>query len=373
MLRGLVATSPGQRTTSYLVLGTTVSVLCLIGLVMVLSASSVRALVDYGSSWYFFVRQGMWLIAGTFAMAVMSRFDYRRLRLFVGPLLIVTIFLLVLVLVPGVGVRVGGARSWLGMGSLRFQPSELAKLTILLYTADVLSRRADRVHDWRVSVRPVVVVFGVIAALVMAQPDLGTTLAITLLVFSVLWMAGTRLAHLGALVLLGAIPVAYYLSVPFRRDRLTVFMDPWGDPTVTGYQVVQSMIAMGSGEWTGVGLGSGRAKWFFLPNAHNDFIFAIIGEELGVVGCGSILALFALFAVHGMRTALRAPDRFGQLLATGVTAWVVGQALINIGACLSLLPVTGLPLPFVSFGGSALLLTMGAVGILLNIARQTDQ
>jgi cell division protein FtsW len=220
-------------------------------------------------------------------------------------------------------------------------------------------------------VRPVLTVFALLAGLIMLQPDLGTTLALTIVFLALLWMAGTRLRHMAAIAAVGALPVAYFLSVPFRRDRLTVFLHPWDDPSVTGYQVVQSMIALGSGEWTGVGLGNGRAKWFFLPNAHNDFIFAIIGEELGMVGCASVLLLFVLFAVHGMRTALRAPDRFGQLVATGVTAWVVGQALINIGAVLSLLPVTGLPLPFVSFGGSALLITMGAVGTLLNVARQT--
>jgi cell division protein FtsW len=369
-LRGLL-TSPGERTTSYLVIAATVIVLSLVGLVMVLSASSVRAYVTYGSSWYFFIRQGMWLTAGAFAMLVMSRIDYQRLRVLVGPLLVVTTFLLLLVLVPGLGVEVGGAKSWLGFGSMRFQPSELAKLTLLLYGADVLSRRTDRVQDWRSSVRPVLTVFALLAGLIMLQPDLGTTLALTLVFLSVLWMAGTRMSHMAAIVAVGALPVAYFMSVPFRRDRLTVFLHPWNDPSVTGYQVVQSMIALGSGEWTGVGLGNGRAKWFFLPNAHNDFIFAIIGEELGIVGCASVLLLFVLFAVHGMRTALRAPDRFGQLVATGVTAWVVGQALINIGAVLSLLPVTGLPLPFVSFGGSALLITMGAVGTLLNIARQT--
>jgi cell division protein FtsW len=369
-LRG-VLTSPGERTTSYLVIATTVIVLSLVGLVMVLSASSVRAYVAYGSSWYFFIRQGMWLTAGAIAMLVMSRVDYQRLRVLVGPLLVVTTFLLLLVLVPGFGVEVGGAKSWLGFGSMRFQPSELAKLTLLLYGADVLSRRTDRVQDWRSSVRPVLTVFALLSGLIMLQPDLGTTLALTIVFLSLLWMAGTRVLHMTAIVALGALPVAYFMSVPFRRDRLTVFLHPWNDPSVTGYQVVQSMIALGSGEWTGVGLGNGRAKWFFLPNAHNDFIFAIIGEELGIVGCASILLLFVLFAVHGMRTALRAPDRFGQLVATGVTAWVVGQALINIGAVLSLLPVTGLPLPFVSFGGSALLITMGAVGTLLNIARQT--
>jgi cell division protein FtsW len=329
--------------------------------------------VAYGSSWYFFVRQGLWLTAGAVALLVMSRVDYHRLRALVGPLLVVTTFLLLLVLVPGFGVRVGGAQSWLGVGPLRFQPSELAKLTLLLYSADVLTRRCERVQDWRSGVRPVLTVFALLAGLIMLQPDLGTTLALTIVFLSLLWMAGTRLRHMAAITALGALPVAYFLSVPFRRDRLTVFLHPWDDPSVTGYQVVQSMIALGSGEWTGVGLGNGRAKWFFLPNAHNDFIFAIIGEELGMVGCASVLLLFVLFAVHGMRTALRAPDRFGQLVATGVTAWVVGQALINIGAVLSLLPVTGLPLPFVSFGGSALLITMGAVGTLLNVARQTTR
>jgi cell division protein FtsW len=359
------------RSSTAMLLATTVAVLNLVGVVMVLSASSVASLTDYGSPWYFFMRQVLWTALGALAFVVALRFDYHNLRRFVKPLLVVSGVLLVAVLIPGIGVYVAGSRRWLGSGMFRFQPTELVKLALLLYAADLASRRAREIGDWRRVVKPIVVVLVVVGFLVMRQPDLGSALVLSLIVATILVAAGTRPKHLAALAVCGVSAVTVLaLAEPYRRARLLTFLHPFADQTNAGYQISQSLIAIGSGGWTGVGLGAGRAKWNFLPNAHTDFIFAIIGEELGLFGGLLVLVLFVAFAALGIRVALRAPDRFGALLACGITTGIVGQAVINIGAVVGLLPITGIPLPFVSFGGTALVTTMFAAGVLANIARQ---
>jgi cell division protein FtsW len=360
-----------RSSSTAMLLATTVAVLNLVGVVMVLSASSVASLTDYGSPWYFFFRQLLWTALGVVAFAVALRFDYHKLRRFVKPLLIVSGVLLVLVLVPGIGVYVAGSRRWLGSGMFRFQPTELAKLALLLYAADLASRRAREIGDWRRVAKPIVVVLGVFGFLVMREPDLGSALVLALIVATILLAAGTRPKHLATLAAAGvSLVTVLAIAEPYRRARLLTFLHPFADQTNAGYQISQSLIAIGSGGWTGVGLGAGRAKWNFLPNAHTDFIFAIIGEELGLLGGLLVIALFVVFAMLGIRVALRAPDRFGALLACGITTGIVGQAVINIGAVVGLLPITGIPLPFVSFGGTALVTTMFAAGVLANIARQ---
>ncbi|MEZ5169854.1 MAG: putative lipid II flippase FtsW [Acidimicrobiia bacterium] len=363
---------PGaQRPALYVLLFATVVVLNVVGLVMVLSASSVVAEANYGSAWFFFERQILWTLLGIGTFVVVARVDYRKWRRLALPLLALSAGLLVLVLVPGVGIHVDGATRWLGTGSLRFQPTEVAKLALLLFSADLLTRRAREIYDWRLVVAPVLGVLAIFSVLVLKQPDLDSTIVLGLIAFALLIVGGVRMKHLMTLGVAG-ISLAALLAVGagYRRARVFAFLDPWSDSSNTGYQIAQSLIALGSGGWTGVGLGAGRAKWMFLPNAHTDFIFAIIGEELGLVGCLIVVALFVAFAVFGVLTAVRAPDRFGMLVAAGVTVWVVGQAIINIGAVIGLLPVSGIPLPFVSFGGSALVFTMVAAGILGNIARQ---
>ena len=348
-----------------------VSALVVVGLVMVLSASSVEALRDFGSSWVVFQRQAMWVVIGAVALLLAVRTDYRRWQRPAVPLVLVALGLLLVVLVPGLGVSVRGSSRWIGVGQFRIQPSEFAKLALLLFTADVLARRGAK-GDVRTALRPVLVVFGVAAFLVMGQPDMGTTLVLGCIVLALLFVGGVELRTLGGLVgvaMGGALLLG--LVEGYRRARLFSFLHPWKDAGNTGYQIVQSLVGLASGHWTGLGLGASRAKWGFLPNAYTDFIFAIIGEELGLIGTLLVIGLFVAFAILGVRTALKAPDRFGALLAAGITAWVVGQALINIGAVIGVLPVTGVPLPFVSFGGSSLVITMGAAGILLNIARQT--
>jgi cell division protein FtsW len=348
-----------------------VSALVVMGLVMVLSASSVQALRDFGSSWIVFQRQAMWVFIGSVALVLTLRVDYRFWRKPAVPFVLLALALLVVVLVPGLGVSVRGSSRWLGTGQFRVQPSEMAKLAILLFVADLLARRGSK-GDVRAAVKPVIVVFGAAAVLVMAQPDMGTTLVLGCIVVSLLFVGGIELRTLGGLMGLAAAGALLLgLVETYRRARLFSFLNPWKDAGNTGYQIVQSLVGLGSGGLTGLGLGASRAKWGFLPNAYTDFIFAIIGEELGLMGTLVVIALFAGFAVLGVRVALKAPDRFGSLLAAGITAWVVGQALINIGAVIGVLPVTGVPLPFISFGGSSLVITMAAAGMLLNVARQT--
>lgn len=357
---------------TYLLLLAVIAVLVVVGIVMVLSASSVLSVTSYGSAWYFFKRQLVWTLIGVIAFAIVLRIDYRRWQALVRPLLAATGVLLVAVLVPGLGTSVGGARRWLGIGAWRFQPSEIAKLALLIFAADLLTRRADSLHDMKRVLRPLLLVTGGVCGLVLIEPDLDSTVLLALIVGSVMIAGGITARHLALLGGTGIVLFALLaVAAPYRRARVFTFLHPSADASNTGYQIVQSLIALGSGGVEGVGLGAGRAKWLFLPNAHTDFIFAVIGEELGLVGTLSVLGLFVAFAVLGFRIAQHAPDRFGMLLATGVTVWVVAQAAVNIGGVIGLLPVSGIPLPFVSFGGSSLVFTMVAAGILANVARQS--
>jgi cell division protein FtsW len=348
-----------------------VAMLCTIGLMMVLSASSVEALRSYGGAWVFFERQLMWVAIGSVVLVGAALADYHHWRRAVLPLLGGSFVLLVLVLVPGVGIAAGGSSRWLGTESLRIQPSEFAKLGVLLFAADLLARRADLVGDFHSVMKPLLITTGLVAGLVLVQPDMGTTLLMVFIVFVLMFVGGVRLAPMAGLGVVASASALFLAKVEgYRWERVSSFRDPFGDFQNSGYQAAQSLVALGTGHVGGVGLGASRAKWGFLPNAHTDFIFAIVGEELGLIGTIGVVALFVGFAVVGIRTALRAPDRFGSLLAAGVTAWVCGQAVVNMGAVTSLLPVTGVPLPFVSFGGSSLVVTMAATGILLNVARQ---
>lgn len=360
----------GLRGDAAVLLGIVV-VLNAIGLVMVLSASSVHALQAYGSSWIFFKRQVIWIIAGGAGLCLAARLDYRRWQKLAIPLLGLTTVLLVAVLIPGMGVAVNGSSRWLRAGPLSLQPSEIAKLALVLFSAVLLSQRADRMGETRVTLRPVLVVFGLLALLVMRQPDMGTTIVLTTIAFTLLFVSGAPVVPLAKIA--GAFVVLGYLAArlePYRWARMSSFRDPFADVGNGGYQLAQSLVGLGSGGLTGLGLGASRAKWGFLPNAHTDFIFAILGEELGVIGSVLIVVLFVTFAVLGIRIALHAPDRFGMLVAAGITAWVAGQALLNMGVVVGALPVTGVPLPFLSFGGSSLVFTMLGTGILLNVAAQ---
>jgi cell division protein FtsW len=372
---GIVNRLAGQaalpRPPAYIVLCATVGVLNIVGLVMILSASSVAALANYGSSWFFFQRQFLWALGGLVMFIIASRVDYRFWQKLAPIVLVVTTILLVVVLMPSVGKHVDGGRRWIEFGPIQIQPSELAKIAILLCGSMILARRADRIADPR-SWRPVLVVGGLLAGLVMLEKDLTSTVVVGSITITLLLVGGVSRKHMAQLFAAGfGIVVFLALTAGYRRQRMFTFLNPSHDIDGAGYQLWRSLIAVGSGGFDGVGLGAGRAKWFFLPNAHTDFIFAIVGEELGFVGSVLVLGLFAGLGVVGFRIARHAPDRFGMLVATGVTAWVVGQAAINIGAVVGVLPVSGVPLPFLSVGGTSLVITMFAVGMLANIARHT--
>jgi cell division protein FtsW len=382
---GAVLTEPGsrrrhptahvptrQRSATFVALLALIVSLNLLGLVMVLSASSVTALDEHGSSWYITMRQGIWMTIGLVVMLVVMRIDYHRWRRWSTPLLGLSGFLLLLVFVPGLGMNVNGASRWLGYGPLSMQPSELAKLAVLVWVADLLARRSAWISDLRLTVVPVGVVFGSVALVLLLQPNLGTTLVLGVLVLSLLYVAGTPLLPLSVLtVSSGIVAAGLALSAGYRRDRVLAFLDPWDDPLNTGYQNIQALVGLASGGITGTGLGASRAKWGFLPYAHTDFIYAIVGEELGLLGAIAVIALFVAVVALGVRTALLAPDRFGMLIATGATTWFGVQAFVNIGAVIGILPITGVPLPFVSYGGSSLVFSMAAAGLLLSVARQS--
>ena len=364
---------PPRRSKTFVGLLAVITTLNLLGMVMVLSASSVTALDTYGSIWTIARRQGGWLLGSAIACVMLMRIDYHRWRKLAVPALVVSGVLLTLVLVPGVGRNVNGASRWLGYGPFSLQPSELAKLAVLLFAADILARRAAWMHDMRLTLVPVTIVFAAVSLFLMLQPNLGTTLVLGSIVVSVLFVAGTPILPLTGLSALGAlVATGLALAAPYRRARVLAFLDPWKDYQGTGYQNIQSLVGIASGGITGVGLGQSRAKWGFLPYAHTDFIFAIIGEELGLVGAMVVVALFVALCVLGARAAVLAPDRFGMLLAAGITVWFGVQALINIGAVIGILPITGVPLPFVSYGGSSLVFGMAAAGLLLNVARQAQ-
>ena len=348
-----------------------VGLLIVIGLVMVLSASSDEAMLRGSSPWVYFERQGEWVGLGTVSLILFAVVDYRRWRRFALPGLLLVTALLAAVCVPGLGIVVSGSRRWLGAGIWQFQPSELAKFAVVVFAADLLTRRADRMHDSRFTLRPVALVMAVLAALVMKQPDMGTTVILVGIAAAILWVGGSPPRTLGnAGIVAAASAGVLALLAPYRLHRLLSFLHPERDKTNTGYQAVQARVGMATGRIFGVGLGAGREKTGYLPNAHTDFIFAVIGEEVGLIGCLVVVLLFVGLALLGIRAAARAPDRYGSLVASGITAWIVLQALVNVGAVVGLLPVTGVPLPFVSFGGSSLVVVLAAMGIELSIARQ---
>ncbi len=363
----------GWQVSTSTVLLVDVALLCVMGLVMVGSASSVISIDTYGTPWAIFIREAMWMAIGVVALWLALRFDYRKLRRFSPIVLVVTFGLLLVVLVPGLGVRAMGSSRWVGFGQFRLQPSELMKLALALFAADFITRRLDQRATDRRIIGPVLLVTGAASVLILAQPDMGTAMVLGCIALALLFVSGVRLGPvmkvMGALAVLALIVA---VASPYRRARLLSFLDPSGHGSSSGYQVVQSLIGLGSGHLFGTGIGGGQAQWGFLPNAHTDFIFSVIGEQLGILGALLVLFLLGGFLWLGIRAATRAPDRFGALLAIGLVAWVGAETLINVGAVVGVLPVTGIPLPFISFGGSSLVITMAAAGILVNVAKQGE-
>lgn len=337
---------------------------------MVYSSSAVSAYVNFNDSYYFFKRQIIWVTLGIMAMLFTMNIDYHVWRKLATPILIVTVVLLILVLIPGLGKVVNGARRWLGFGSLYLQPSEIAKLSMVLFCSASLARHQEKITSFVKGLVPQLLILLLVFGLILREPDLGTALAIGGTIFVLLFTAGARLSHLASLGSVGVVGIIGAIILePYRLKRLLAFSDPWADPLNTGYHIIQSLYALGSGGLFGVGLGRSREKFLYLPEPHTDFIFAILGEELGFIGTITVILLFFLFAWRGFKVAISAPDIYGSILAAGLTTMIVMQALMNIAVVTASMPVTGIPLPFISFGGSALIFTLAGVGILLNISR----
>jgi cell division protein FtsW len=346
--------------------------LALFGVIMVYSASAIVATGENHSQYFYVIRQGVWTLIGLGAMWAGMRFDYGRLR---SPLiangLIVTAFVLLVAVFAFPPIN--GARRWIRFAGMSMQPSEISKLALAIFLARFFERRAGEEGSFWRTFAPSVALTGLLALLVVAEPDLGTAMMLAVICAVVLFTAGARLKHMAlaaAPALVGVVGLLVF--VPFRMRRMTAFLDPWADPQGTSYQVVQSLLAVGSGGVDGLGFTQGRQKMFFLPFAHSDFIFAVVGEELGLLGGLAVIALFGLLLWRGMRAAMRAPDRFGMLLGVGIVTGIVAQALFNMSVVLAMLPTKGIPLPFISYGGSSLVPTLFAVGVLLNISQQAS-
>lgn len=342
--------------------------LVFIGVVMVFSASAIVSHEKFDTSYLFLIKQIIWTAMGVFLMLVLARIDYNKLQKFSRPLMVFSFSLLVLVLL----IEPGEIKRWLKFGMMSFQPSEMAKICLILYIADVLDRKGSKLQDFKKGLLPILAVAGVFLILIYAEPDLGTAVILGLVVLAMLFMGGVRLSHLLSLVL-ASIPLLYFavFHVGYRRERILTFINPWADAQRIGYQIVQALLALGSGGFFGKGLGASRAKLFFLPEPYTDFIFSIIGEELGFLGASLIIFLFVIIAWRGLHIATRAPNQFGNLLAAGITFLITFQAVLNISIVTACLPTKGITLPFLSYGGSSLVFSLAGVGILLNISRQT--
>ncbi|HSW94639.1 MAG TPA: putative lipid II flippase FtsW [Patescibacteria group bacterium] len=342
-----------------------------IGLAMVYSASGIKALDAQDDPRYFLIQQSAWVAIGLAAMLVVARVDYHRYRRLALPGLAIAILLLAVVLVPGVGTRVGGASRWLRISSFAgLQPAELAKLALVMYLAFWLAAKRELVGRWSVTV-PFVALLSVVAGLVIAEPDLGTAIVVVAIGLAMYFVAGARLIEFAALGGLATISVAAVAVVqPYRLLRLVTFLDPWSEPQGAGFQTIQSIYGLALGGPLGEGLGAGREKFGFLPAPYTDSIFAVLGDELGLLGTLAVVLLFLVIAFKGIRIALSAPDAAGALLATGVTVWLVFQAWVNMAVVAALVPMTGITLPFISYGGSSICVGLVAVGILLNVGRQ---
>jgi cell division protein FtsW len=355
-----------SRTIAFLLVP--VGLLLVVGLGSILSASSVLGLREAGDGLFYFKRQIMWLGVGMVGLVGAALTPLRWWRRMAFPLFVITIVLLVAVLF--VGVRSNGATRWLQAGPITIQPSEIAKLTTILFLATIVSRREYSMRRLRDFFWPVAASVGLVAGLVIMQPDLGTTLLVAAGAFAVLVASAAPLIYVvgSGLLASGAAFVAAITS-PYRWARVTAFLDLQADPLGSSYQAVQSLVALGTGGWFGVGLGASRARWSFLPNAHTDFVFSILGEETGLIGSLTVVVLFTALTLAGVYVAHRCIDRFGKLLAIGVTTWLATQAIVNIGGVTGMMPITGVPLPFVSFGGTALVMSLVGVGVLISVAR----
>jgi cell division protein FtsW len=346
--------------------------LVFVGLVMVFSASAVIAKERYHSGYFFLLRQMGWAVAGFAAMMVGMRVDYKKLKhpatvfslLGLTTLMLISVFFL---------DRAHHTHRWIHFSGFSFQPSELAKPALIFFLASFLETRSRSMDDWRNTLLPAVLPTFVFIGLIVFQPDLGTAIACAAITICILFVAGLEIKYL-AYSFVGSLLPLYFLifHVAYRRDRILAFLDPYSDPQGRGFHIIQSLIAVSTGGLTGVGLMEGKEKLFYLPEPHTDFIFSVLGEELGLLGCMAVVSLFALFLWRGVRTALQTQDLFGRFLAVGITSMVVVQAFINISVVLGLMPTKGIPLPLISYGGSSLFITLACIGVLLNITKQAE-
>ncbi len=345
-----------------------------LGTVMVYSSSAIYAYENMGDSLLFLKRHVLFLALSIAGAVCFMSFDYRKLKKYSRGILMICLALLVFVAIPGLGSKAGGARRWFRFGAFSFQPSEMAKLGLIIYLADFLSRKKPYINKFLQVLLPVLAVAGATGGLILLQPDLGTAVVIAFFTLILLFSAGLRWSYiLGSFA--AAFPLFYFLivKVPYRWRRVKIFLNPWQDARGTGFQLVQSFLALGSGGIFGAGLGMSKQKLFYLPEGHTDFIFSIIGEELGLIGTLSVTLLFAAFFWQGMRLVFKVEDPFGSFLALGIVSMIALEVIINIGVSIGALPTKGLPLPFISYGGSALFFHMIATGLLLNVAKNHNR
>ncbi|MDD5128216.1 MAG: putative lipid II flippase FtsW [Candidatus Omnitrophica bacterium] len=348
-------------------------ILVCIGIIMIYSSSSIYAWEKYGDSFYFLKRHLVFLSIGILFTFLAMVVDYRLLRKHARLLLWIAFGLLVLVLIPGLGREISGARRWFRFKFISFQPSEFVNLALIIYMADFICRKGEQIKTLFKGFIPPICILGAVSLLILLQPDLGTTIALGSVVLIMLYIAGVRASYIASLILC-SLPMVYILvfSVPYRRARILAFLNPWLDPKGSGFQIIQSQIAIGSGGLFGVGLGHSQQKLFYLPAAHTDFIFSIIGEELGLIGTLGVIVLFMIFIQQGLKIIKNAQDKFGYFLAQGLVLMISLKAIVNIGVSCGVFPTKGLPLPFISYGGSSLIFDMVSLGILINIARSGE-
>ncbi|NLM04577.1 MAG: putative lipid II flippase FtsW [Clostridiales bacterium] len=355
----------------------TVALLVTTGIIMVFSSSFSYAMVDLGDGYYFLKRIIIWAIIGVFAMYFCAKFNYRNWTKYANIILLISIILLILVITP-LGKEVNGAKRWIAIGPITVMPSEITKFAAIIFVSTSITRKRDKMESFFHGVVPYLILSGIFFLLIKEQPDYSTALVIVLIIISMIFVGGMKLSHFIGLALSGSIAfvgLLFYIvkhGKGYRAKRLTAFLDPWADPTDSGFQAIQSLLALGSGGLFGKGLGRSIQKHFYLPEPQNDFIFAIIGEELGFIGGVFVIILFMLLIWRGIRIAMYAPDLLGCVMATGITCMLIIQVLINIAVATSSMPVTGIPLPFISFGGNALVIFMASMGILLNISKNTN-
>ncbi len=346
--------------------------LVFVGLIMVFSASAVMAQERFGSPYTFLIKQTIWAVAGLVAMVVLMNFDYRRLKhpAIVFSLLGITTLLLLAVFFLD---RSHNTHRWIRFGGFSLQPSEIAKPVLILFLAYFLENKLKSMDDWRHTLLPAAIPVALFAGLIVLEPDLGTAIACAAVAATILYVAGMRLRYFGYAIAASLLPLYLLIfRVQWRYERILAFLNPYSDPQGRGFHVIQSLIAVGTGGFAGVGLMEGKQKLFYLPEPQTDFVFAVLSEELGLIGSLIVVALFAVFLYRGLRVAFRTNDTFARFLALGVTAMVVIQAMMNISVVLALMPTKGIPLPFISYGGSSIFITLASVGVLLNITQQTD-